>query len=160
MNSFILCHFNYCPLIWILCGKGSRDKLEKINERAIILAYSGDSSSYKYLFANSKETTIHVQSVGILALEVYKTLNNLNLVLMKDDFVHKTTGHNLRLKNPLDTPRARTTNNGVRSLSFQGPKIWNSLPESIKTAQNTRQYKNLIKTWFLENKCTCSFCSK
>ena len=46
MNSFILCHFNYCPLIWMLCGKGSQDKLEKINERALRLAYSEYSSSY------------------------------------------------------------------------------------------------------------------
>ena len=47
-----------------------------------------------------------------LALEVYKTLNNLNPVFMKDYFVPKTTGHNLRLKNLLDIPRARTTKNG------------------------------------------------
>ena len=157
MNSFILCHFNYCPLI---CGKGSQDKLEKIKERALRLAYSDYSPSYKDLLANSKETTKHVLSVRILALEVYKTLNNLNPVFMKDYFVPKTTGHNLRLKNPLDIPKARTTNNGIRSLSLQGPKIWNSLPESIKTAQNTRQFQNLIKVLFIENKCASSFCSE
>ena len=126
MNSFILCHFNYCPLIWMPCGKGSQDKLEKINERTLRLAYSDYLSSYKDLLGSSKETTIHVHLVRILALEVYKTLNNLNPVFMKDYFVPKTTGHNLRLKNPLYIPRARTTKNGIRSLSFQGPKIWNS----------------------------------
>ena len=31
---------------------GSQDKLEKINERALRLAYSDYSSSYKDLFAN------------------------------------------------------------------------------------------------------------
>ena len=129
VNSFILCHFNYCPLIWMLCGKGSQDKLEKINERALRPAYSDYSSSYKDLLANSRVTTIHVQSVRILALEVYKTLNNLNPVFMKDYFVPKTTGHNLRLKDSLDIPKARTTNNGIRSLSFKELKIWNSLPE-------------------------------
>ena len=143
----------------MLCGKGTPDKLEIINERALRLPYSDYPSSYKDLLANSKETTIHVQSVRISVLEVYKTLNNLNPVFMRDYFVPKTTGHNLRLKNPLDIPKTRTTNNGIRSLSFQGPKIWNSLPESINTAQNTRQFKKLIKTWFLENKCACSFCS-
>ena len=90
MNSFILCHFNYCPLIWILCGKGSQDKLEKINVRALRLAYSDYLSSYKDLLASSKETTIHVHLVRILVLEVYKTLNNLNPVFMKDYFVPKT----------------------------------------------------------------------
>ena len=52
VNSFILCQNNYCPLIWMLCGKGSQDKLEKINERALRLAYSDYSSSYKDLLAN------------------------------------------------------------------------------------------------------------
>ena len=63
---------------------GSEDKC--INEFEIDqkFAYSDYSSSYKKLLANSKETTIHVQSVRILALEVYKTLNNLNPVFMKD----------------------------------------------------------------------------
>ena len=111
----------------MLCGKGSQDNLEKINKRALSLAYSDYSSSHKDLLANSKETTIHVQSVRIIALEVYKTLNNLNPVFMKDYFVPKITGYNLRLKNPIDIPKARPTNNGIRSLSFQGPKIWNSL---------------------------------
>ena len=97
----------------MLFGKGSQDKLETINERALRLAYSDYSSLYKDLLANSKETTIHVQSVRILALAVYKTLNNLNPVFMKYYFVPKTTGHNLRLKIPLDIPRARSTKNGI-----------------------------------------------
>ena len=91
----------------MLCGKGNQDKLGKINERALRLAYSEYSSSYKELLANSKETTIPVKSVRILALEVNKTLNNLNPVFVKDYFVPKTTGHNLRLKNPLDILQAK-----------------------------------------------------
>ena len=54
INSFILCHFNYFPLIWMLCSKRNEDKLEKINERALRLAYSDHSFSYKELLANSK----------------------------------------------------------------------------------------------------------
>ena len=47
---------------------------------------------------------------------------------------------NYNIKNPLDIPKARTANNGIRSWSLQGPKTLNSLSESIKTAQNTRQF--------------------
>ena len=101
VNSFILCHFNYCPFIWMLCGKGSQDKLEKINDRALRPAYSDYSSSYKDLLANSRVTTIHVQSVRILALEVYKTLNNLNPVFMKDYFVPKQQVITFDSKTPL-----------------------------------------------------------
>ena len=106
INSFILCHFNYCPLIWLLC------------------------------------------------------LNNLSPIFMKDYFLQKTTTHNLRIQNPLLIRKVKTTTYGIKSLSFQGPRIWNSLPDEIKTAQNAKQFKNLIKTWFHENKCTRSFCSK
>ena len=70
----------------MLCSKASQDKLEKINERALRLAYSDYSSPYEELLANSKESTIHITSVRLLAFEVYKTLNNLNSLFMKDYF--------------------------------------------------------------------------
>ena len=83
----------------------------------------------------------------------YKTLHNINPIYVKDYFLPKAINHNLRLKNPVEISKVRTTNYGIRSLSFQGPKIWNSLPDETKTAQNTKKFKNLIKTWFLSNKC-------
>ena len=70
----------------MLCSKASQDKLEKINERALCLAYSDYSSSFEELLANSKESTIHITSIRVLAFEVYKTLNNLTPIFMKDYF--------------------------------------------------------------------------
>ena len=129
----------------MLCGNGNQDKVEKINERALRLAYSDYSSSYKEFLANSKETTVHIQSVRNFALEVYKKLNNLNPVFMKDFFVPKNNRLQPLTQKPLDVPKARTTNNGIRSIRFQGPKIWNSLPESIKTAMESgTKIHNLI----------------
>ena len=74
-------------------------------------------------------------------------LNYIHYIFMKDYFLPKAINHNLRLKKPLEIPKVRTTNYGIRSSSFQGPKIWNSLPDELKT-------------WFLSNKCACSFCNK
>ena len=93
-----------------------------------------------------------ITSVRVLAFEVYKTLNNLNPIFRKDYILLKTTSHNLRIRNPRLIPKVKTTNYGIQSLSFQGPKNWISLPDEIKTAQNAKQFKNLIKTWFHENK--------
>ena len=75
-------------------------------------------------------------------------------------FLPKATHNNLRIKIPLEFPKVRPTNYGIKSLNFKGPKIWNSLPDEIKTDQNTKQFKNSIKTWFLSNKCAGSFCNK
>ena len=158
VNSFILCHFNYCPLVWMLCSKGSQHKLEKIHERALRLANSDYTSSYEVLLANSKETTVHVHSIRLLALEIYKSFNNLNPPFMKDYFLEKPHSYDLRVAKPLMVPKVRTTNYGIKSLNFQGPKLWNSLPATIKSAKNCDQFKYLTKAWFLKNTCSCSFC--
>ena len=73
----------------MLCNKASQDKLEKINERALRLAYSDYPSPHEELLANSKESTIHITSIRLLAFEVYKTLNNLSPSFMKDFFFYK-----------------------------------------------------------------------
>ena len=68
---------------------------------------------------------------------------------MQDYILPKITGYDLRIKNPLAIPKIRTTNYGIRSQSFQGQKIWNSLPDSIKKAKNTKEFTGLIKLGFL-----------
>ncbi len=93
-----------------------------------------------------------------MALEVFKSLNNFNPAFMQDYFLLKTLVYDLRIKNQLSIPivtlgSIRTTNHGVRSQSFQEPKVWNSLPDSFKKAKNIKEFKVLTKTWFHENKC-------
>ena len=73
----------------MLCSKASQDKLEKINERALRPAYSDYSSPFEELLVNSKESTIHIASIRVFKFEVYKTLNNLNPIFMKDYFFTK-----------------------------------------------------------------------
>ena len=107
----------------MLYSKASQDKLEKIKERALRLAYSDYSYPYEELLANSKESTIHITSIRVLAFEVYKIRNNLNPIFMNDYFLQKTTTHNLRIQNLLLIPKVKTTTYGIKSLSFQGPKI-------------------------------------
>ena len=160
VNSFILCHFNYCPLIWLFCSNTSQKRLEKVNERALRLALSDYTSSYKDLLVNAESTTVHIHSIRLLALEIYKTLHNLNPAFMKNYFLPKPTSYNLRRNDVLSIPKVKTTNYGIKSISFLGPKIWNSLPNEIKSSRNANQFKTLIKDWFFENKCTCSICSQ
>jgi hypothetical protein len=160
VNSFILCHFNYCPLIWLFCSNASQKKLEKINERALRLALSDYTSSYSSLLVKAESTTIHIHSIRLLALEIYKTFHNLNPAFMKDYFLPKSTGYDLRRNDVLFVPKIKTTNYGIKSISFLGPKIWNSLPNEIKSSKNANQFKILIKDWYFDNQCACNACSQ
>ena len=44
-----------------------------------------------------------------------------------------------------------------KSLKFYRPKIWNTLPVNIKTAENLNAFKNLIKSWNGVS-CNCIVC--
>ena len=81
----------------IFCSNASQKKLEKVNERALRLALSDYTSSYRNLLVNAESTKIHIHSIRLLALEIYKTLHNLNPAFMKDCFLPKSSSYNLSL---------------------------------------------------------------
>ena len=84
INSFILCHFNYCPVIWLFCSNDSKQEMEKNNERALRLALSDYSSAYVKLQNKTKLTTVHIHLIRQLAIQIFTILHNLNPVFMKD----------------------------------------------------------------------------
>ena len=107
INSFILCHFNYCPLVWLFCSKDRQQKLEKLNKRALRLALSDYSSSYDELLLKTKFTTVHIHSIRQLALEVFKTLHNLNPAFMKNYFIPKPSDYDFRKRDMLYIPKVK-----------------------------------------------------
>ena len=47
----------------------------------------------------------------------------------------------------LVTPKTNQFRYGFISLSRLAPKIWNSLPVSIKSSENLESFKRLIQIW-------------
>ena len=39
----------------------------------------------------------------------------------------------------------------MQNLSYVGPRIWNKLPNNLKTATNVTCFKHDIKKYFLQN---------
>ena len=100
---------------------------------------------------------MEIKRLRCLALEIFKTVNNLNPYYMKEIF-SKTTNLTHR---PLDINfnQNNTTKYGSNSLRSSGPHIWNSLPSEIKKETNCKKFKNYMSDWFgLKFKCNmCSF---
>ena len=46
----------------------------------------------------------------------------------------------------LKRPKASTTTYGLNSWTFTAPKLWNSLPDSSRTVQTYKAFKNSIRT--------------
>ena len=46
-KSFISANFNYCPIVWLFCGKTNLNKLEKLQERALATVFCDNSLTYE-----------------------------------------------------------------------------------------------------------------
>ena len=68
----------------------------KIQEGALRILYNDFSSDYKSILNKSCKSTMEVKRQRTLALEVFKTLNNVNPEYMKEIF-HKTPSRRIDL---------------------------------------------------------------
>ena len=81
-----------------------------------------------------------------MALEIFKSLNNLNLSFLKE-FFNKRNNVNRR-KNDLIIHTRNTVTFGSNSLRCLGPHIWNTLPENIKEITSFEKFKESINNWY------------
>ena len=155
IESFILSNFNYCPLVWHFCSKDSLKKQELIQKRALRLLLDDYESDYEHLLEKANKSTLEVRKLRSLALEIFKTLNDLNPTFMKEIFQLNTIRD--AKSNKLVVPNQNSKRYGTDTLRSLGPKIWNSLPKEIREVSSLYAFKQLIKTWSGPH-CNCNIC--
>ena len=73
---------------------------------------------------------MEIQRLRTLAVEIFKTLNEINPPYMKNIFTPK---ENAKVRqNDIIVKRINTSRFGTQSLRSLGPKIWNNLPSNTK----------------------------
>ena len=87
-------------------------------------------SDYDVLLRKSAKVTMEIKRLRVLAIEILKTVNNLNPNYMKDIFTPKL--HPKVRPNDILVKHHNTITYGTKSLETIGPKIWNQLLEDIK----------------------------
>ena len=137
IESFILANFNYCPLVWHFCSPESIGKLERIQERAFRFLLSDYESTYDQILTKLNKSTLQIQRLRLLATEIFKTINNLNAPYMKEVFELNTRRADTG-PNRLVVQSQISMKYGSYSLRSLGPKIWNKLPNEIKSCENLR----------------------
>ena len=88
-----------------------------------------------------------------LSVEISKTLNNLIPSLMSNIFQLRLTNRPPRgkYKLNLEIPKTKQVKFGSKSLRAFGPKIWNSSTHHIKSAEDVKTFKRIIKKWNVYN---------
>ncbi|KAL9966690.1 hypothetical protein ACROYT_G024802 [Oculina patagonica] len=135
-NSFVMSYFTYCSSIWHNCLKSDSDKLEKLHERALRYIYKGRSSSSASLCSRIGYTLSERRIQDTLII-IFKCLNNLAPVYLKDLFCVRDNIKNLRGINKIVLPKVNTTKYGLKSVRYWAANAWNQLPDRVHVSASS-----------------------
>ncbi len=132
-------------------------KDENIQESALRFIYKDHVSTYKELLTKGNHIMLYISRIRIIATEAYKAFNELSPKYLQDIIEKSNCDYNLRSSSHLTQPKCNTVSYGLISFRYNGPKMWNSLPNYIKKAISLSEFKFLIKSWD-GPKCLCNLC--
>ena len=108
---FILCHFQFCSIVWHFCGVGNTKKMRFV--------YGDYTSDYDSLLCKSKMPSLKLGRERNIAIQTYKIKNNLAPRYLKELItpIQKAKFH---------LPLFKSTRHGLNSFAFMAPWIWNN----------------------------------
>ena len=142
---------NYCLKIWGTANKAQLQKVQVLQNFAARIAV-GNIRKYEHI-------TPHINKLKWLKMSnkcifdtciyIFKLLNHqLPAWLLSLPRVRELIFRNTRQQNNLFVPPTRTMV-GEREMGVRGPKLWNSLPESVKSSTSIHSFKRSLKAYLL-----------
>ena len=79
LQAFVLCFYNYCPVVWHFIGMEDSKKIEKVQYRALKFIFNDFKSPHSILREHSVWSLplLYVQRIMVLLIEIYKMYNLL-----------------------------------------------------------------------------------
>ena len=137
----------------------SLKKVEALQKGALRFLYNDYNSTLEEILKKSGKVCMEVNRLRYLCIEIYKSINNINPSFMKQIFQLRETNRTVRnqYKLNLSVPKVNQVSHGEKSRRFYEPKIWNSLLLHVKTSENLKTFKDIIKNWN-GSTCNCRVC--
>ncbi len=172
-QSTVQSHIDYCLPVWGFTSDVHIDRVQRLQNRAarIILGnYSGDIRGIDLVRELGWMNVRQRRDYFTLVL-VYKALHGLAPAYVNDLFTFsrdiQTYSTRSTCTSQLHIPRVRKQV-FKQSLQFNGPRLWNTLPEMVRSSCSLSVFKHKCKsfilswgTWILSYKyyyCYCMFC--
>ena len=154
VDLFMTSNFSYCPLVWMFQSRCLNNRIDHIHERAVRIIYQDRNSSFEELFRKESSLTIYQKNLKLLVTEMFKVKIGCALDIMKEIFEIDDRNYNFRHDVLIKRCNSRSVYFGTEIVSFIGPKIWDTLPNSCKDATSLKSFKENLKRWIPEN-CPC-----
>ena len=142
MNSLVVCRLDYCNSLYYGISEKYLNELQRIQNAAGKVVYGlfkhdhvGDTLKNLHWLPIRERITYKI------LLLVYKTLNGMGPAYLGDMLKYANFNHNIHLVEP----RVHTSM-GERAFQKCAPKLWNSIPSSIKECKTLESFKKQLKT--------------
>ena len=158
MNAFILSQFSYCPLIQMFHSRKLNHRINKIHEHALRIVYNDHQCTFEELLERDNTFTIHERNFKKLAIEMFKVNNKLSVQLVSENFHFADNHYNFRHHSgtKFKVDHVETKTYGKQTISYLGHKIWNSIPQEIKSVTTLAALKTKMRHW--KPICSCRIC--
>ena len=149
-QSYIMPLIDYGSVIWGSTSTSNLERLLKLQKRAARIILKADFRTPSAdMFSELGWPSIESRLMYNKAVLTYKALNDLTPEYVSNMLkpVSQTHGLNLRSSENGDlyVPLSRTTlYSGAFSCS--APKLWNALPQSVKSCDTLNSFKKCLKT--------------
>ena len=128
MNAFFNAQFNYCPLIWMLHSRQRNNKIKHLHERCLRLIHNDKLPSYEKLLEKDGSVSIHHQNIQNLAIEMFQIKHGRSPETVRDIFGQTTQHCSSRQNRDFRIRSVKSVYHGSESISYLGPKIWETVP--------------------------------
>ena len=152
-NAYVLPHLDYCCSIWGNCNNFLLDSLLKLQKRAarIILDEHDYTKPSRELFHECNIVPITQRILYNKSLLMYKAKHGLAPEYMSSLIVSASANqkYNTRFSSSdnfiIPKPNTELYKS---SFSYNGPKVWNALPNSIKKSNTVSEFKHKYKSMY------------
>ena len=126
-------------------SRGLKNKINRIHERALRITYNDESSTFQELLDKDNSVLLHHRNIRVLATKIYKVLHGYSPAILNKIFVPSHCKYDFCKNNSLERRSLNTIRYETESLSFLGPKIWDMVPDYIKSSETMSAFKHIIK---------------
>jgi len=155
VQSLVISRLQYANSLLFGLSKKLLDRLQAVQNAAARLICGGDRrDSARPLLRQLKWLPIREQIEMKISIMVFRCLHGSAPSYLSDRLVeHSITRPGLRQRpgsaRKLVEPKALHVRSGQRSFSVAAPKIWNSLPDDVKTSSTLSYFKSSLRKYLL-----------
>ena len=158
INSFVIFHFSYCPVVWMFHGRKLNARINRLHERTLRVVYKDFDSTFEELPRRDSSTTLHQRNLQKIMTEILKVKSGIGLELMKDVFEFAGVPYHLKNQSKCSCGIPCTKKYGIETAFSIGPKLWDKVPSELKNSVSLEEFKARIKSW-VPKSCPCKICT-